>query len=580
MVPNLAEPELTSLKSQAEAKFYRLCRDLLPRDWLVLFSVPWVGTTVAGRRYDGEADFILFIPGSGLLVIEVKGGGVEYVPSEGRWYSTDGRRNRHAIKDPFRQVVAEKHAVLDILRNDAGWKGAHSGWALAGHAVMLPDVDRVEGAAGPESPREILGGRTHLGDVQKWVESVLTYWAGQSRDWQPLSLRSLSAAESALSGPLEARPLMAVQLEVEERVRLQLTEQQGRVLRAISSRKRASICGGAGTGKTLLAMERSRALAKAGNRTLLICYNRLLADFMKVACEGESNLFAMTYHQLCEWRVNLARERSGRELLEEAKATYAARTSQDLFDVQLPYALALSAEVLEDRFDAVIIDEGQDFREEYWIGVELLLRDEVSSLLYVFYDQNQSLYTKARSMPVKDEPFVLSFNCRNTASIHQLAYGFFSGDATDPPPGNPGVPIAMLTAPTAASQAEALHAAIVNLLVQERVHPRQIGVLVCGQPKEAFMSALRGRPLPRGVAWSFEGPALADGIRVDTVRRFKGLEADVVFLWGIDSVPTEDSKEILYVGISRAKSRLTLVGSAGACRELLAKANERNVLTP
>jgi len=573
MVPNLAESELGALRSQAEAKFYRLCRDMLPRDWLVLFSVPWIGTTVAGRRYDGEADFIVFVPGSGFLVVEVKGGGVEYAPSEGRWYSIDGRLNRHVIKDPFRQAVAEKHALLGILRSDPAWKAAHSGWVLAGHAVMLPDVDRVEGAAGPESPREILGGRAHLGDVQKWIGSVLKYWAGQSRDWQPLTPRSLSAAESALSGPLEARPLLAVQLEAEERVRLQLTEQQGRVLRAIGSRKRASVCGGAGTGKTLLAVERARALAKAGQRTLLLCYNRLLADFLKVACDGESNLFAMTYHQLCEWRVNLAREQSGRDLTNEARSTYPTRTSQDLFDVHLPYALALSAEVLEDRFDAVIVDEGQDFREEYWIGVELLLRSESSSLLYVFYDQNQSLYTKASSMPVKDEPFVLSFNCRNTASIHQLAYGFFSGDATDPPPGNPGVPVEALTAPSVTSQADALHAAIVNLLVQEKVHPRQIGVLVCGQPKEVFISALRGKPLPRGTAWAIEAPALSDGLRIDTVRRFKGLESDVVFLWGIGSVAPSESKELLYVGSSRAKSRLTVVGTATACRELLSCVN-------
>jgi superfamily I DNA and RNA helicase len=56
---------------------------------------------------------------------------------------------------------------------------------------------------------------------------------------------------------------------------------------------------------------------------------------------------------------------------------------------------------------------------------------------------------------------------------------------------------------------------------------------------------------------------------LETVRRFKGLEADVVFLWGVDALPTSDRREILYVGISRAKSRLTLVGTGEACRGLL-----------
>ena len=66
----------------------------------------------------------------------------------------------------------------------------------------------------------------------------------------------------------------------------------------------------------------------------------------------------------------------GCDVLEEAKSEYPARSAQDLFNVQLPYALALSSEVVEDPFDAVLVDEGQDFREEFWLGVELLLRDE------------------------------------------------------------------------------------------------------------------------------------------------------------------------------------------------------------
>lgn len=569
MVPDLGEAELASLNSQAEAKFYRVCRDALPADWLVLFSVPWVGVTVSGRHYDGEADFIVLVPGHGFLVIEVKGGGVQYVPSEGRWYSIDGRRIRHLIKDPFRQAVAEKHAVIGILRNNAGWKAAHPGWVLAGHSVLLPDVDRLEGVVGPESPREILGGRSSLDDVQRWIESVMKFWAGRSKDWEALSRSSLLAAENALSGRLEARPLLSVQLGFEERIRVQLTEQQSRVLRAIGSRRRAAVCGGAGTGKTLLALERARGLAQTGQRTLLICYNRLLADYFKATCQGDGNLLPMTFHQLCEWRTKLAREKSGRDVLEEAKLTCPKQGSQDFFDVHLPYALALSGEVLDDRFDAILVDEGQDFREEYWIGIELLLRNEQESYLNVFYDQNQSLYTTASSMPVKDEAFVLSFNCRNTATIHRLAYGYFSGDPTDPPPGNPGVPVDMITAPSVAVQGKAVHAAVVKLLTQEGLLPTQIAVLVCGQPKESYFEQLRTKPLPRSVSWSIEAPAVAQGVRVDTVRRFKGLEADVVFLWGIDTASPDDRRELFYVGISRAKSRLTLVGQNDACIRLL-----------
>jgi hypothetical protein len=569
ILPILAETELAALKSQAEARCYRVFRDKLPPDWLVLFSVPWVGVTVSGRRYDGEADFIVFAPGLGLLVVEVKGGGIQYVPTEGHWYSVDGRGERHSIKDPFRQAVAEKYAVINILRDDAAWKAAHPGRLLAGHAVLLPDVDRLEGAVSPESPREILGGRPNVDDAQRWVETVLRFWAGQIRDWEPLSRPSLAAAEKSLCGRLEARPLLSVQLEAEERIRIQLTEQQSRVMRAIGSRRRALVCGGAGTGKTLLALERARSLASAGKKTLLVCYNRLLADFFKVCCKDDTNLLCMTFHQLCDWRAQEARDHSKRDVLAEAKATCPAKRAQDLFDVQMPYALALSTEILPGRFDAILVDEGQDFREEYWLGIELMLKGEGDNYLYIFYDQNQSLYTKASSLPVKEEPFVLTFNCRNTASIHRLAYGYFAGDATDPPPGNPGVPVDAITGASVAAQCDAVHAAVLKLVTQERLQPMQVAILVCGQPKESYFEQLRRKPLPRGIEWSIEAPAVAQGVRVDTVRRFKGLEADVVFLWGIDTSAPADLREVMYVGTTRAKSRLTLVGQKEACTRML-----------
>ena len=49
---------------------------------------------------------------------------------------------------------------------------------------------------------------------------------------------------------------------------------------------------------------------------------------------------------------------------------------------------------------------------------------------------------------------------------------------------------------------------------------------------------------------------------METVRRFKGLEAPIVFLWGADRLQLPDDRELLYVGLSRAKSRLYIVGTS------------------
>jgi superfamily I DNA and RNA helicase len=57
---------------------------------------------------------------------------------------------------------------------------------------------------------------------------------------------------------------------------------------------------------------------------------------------------------------------------------------------------------------------------------------------------------------------------------------------------------------------------------------------------------------------------------MDTVHRYKGLEAAVLFLWGLDELDPRNDREIIYVAFSRAKSRLYLVGREVSCRTLMA----------
>ncbi len=313
-------------------------------------------------------------------------------------------------------------------------------------------------------------------------------------------------------------------------------------------------------------MEKARQSAVAGATTLLLCYNRLLAEVLQASCSDIPNLTACSYHQLCHRLAREAKVQTGRDLLQEARQQLPNRGPSAEFDLVLPLALALATEALSDRYDSIIIDEGQDFRDEYWLGIEWLLRSARESELYVFYDQNQALYTRCASMPINDPPFVLTVNCRNTRHIHEAAYRFFRGDPTDPPE-NEGGPVDTIAAATISEQSRKLQTRVVQLLDEQGLGPSQVAVLICGEPKDSFVGLLKS-PLPRGVKWLVEGPAGGTGVRVDTVKRFKGLEADVVFLWGLDVVALGERREVLYVGTSRAKSRLILVGSEAACHQV------------
>lgn len=72
---------------------------------------------------------------------------------------------------------------------------------------------------------------------------------------------------------------------------------------------------------------------------------------------------------------------TGKDLLEEAKAAYPGSSDKHLFEVQMPYALALSNEVLNEKFDAIVVDEAQDFSDEYWFAIEELMRDQDTGYL-------------------------------------------------------------------------------------------------------------------------------------------------------------------------------------------------------
>ncbi|WP_122879286.1 nuclease-related domain-containing protein [Burkholderia pseudomallei] len=84
----------------------------LSDDWTVLHHVSWQSKR-GGRQGDGEADFVLVHPRKGILVLEVKGGGIEI--ETGRWFTTDRNGRRFAIKNPFEQAVASKHALVGWL---------------------------------------------------------------------------------------------------------------------------------------------------------------------------------------------------------------------------------------------------------------------------------------------------------------------------------------------------------------------------------------------------------------------------------------------------------------------------------
>ena len=558
MIPTLTVEQLRGLKSQAEARFYEECRRQLPDDVLVIYSANWVFRNGKGWLLEGEADFVIAVPQSGVFAIEVKGGGVSFEAPTGRWQSIDRRGDKHDIKDPFRQASGERHAIKDQLLGHALWRRWRGTRLTLGHAVVLPDIDDARPLLAPDRQRPTIAVTADVLALGPWLDQLLAFWTQANDD--PLGRQGVQLVEEIYSSSVEVRPALRALLDAAEQTRIRLTTNQAKVLRVLGGRKRAVISGGAGTGKTLIAVHKARLLAETVENVLLLCYNRPLAVALAQGLADQPRVTVLNFHQLCDRRIGEAR-RAGRDVMAEAIEAFPGSSQKYAFEVQMPYALALANELLGGAFDAIVIDEAQDFSDDYWFALEELLNDEEEGALYLFLDENQALYRKHANLPVADEPFPLLANCRNTIPIHRMGYAFYKGETIDDPD-LPGDDVIRAAVESDSQQAVAI-ANIVRQLLAEAVPPEDIAVLLAKRPKVHLYDLLQKQKLP-AATWSVEVPGQRRAVLIDTVGRFKGLEASVVILWVGEELVNEGLQEYLYVGVTRAKTLLYLVGSSGA----------------
>ncbi len=152
MLPDFTDEQIELIPSAAERLVYRTARQRLDDRHLVLHGVEWIVRTPHGDVRDGEADFVICHPDKGVLVIEVKGGGIEYDPVTDKWYSVDRFKSRNEIDDPFWQAKTGKFSVLAKLKEHSAWLFGSS-HILIGHAVLLPDIDDIYTLCMPQRPK-------------------------------------------------------------------------------------------------------------------------------------------------------------------------------------------------------------------------------------------------------------------------------------------------------------------------------------------------------------------------------------------------------------------------------------------
>lgn len=552
--------------SAAERRVFGLLRaDPGTSDWVILHSL---GLSRRGSKPYGEIDFVLLVPGGGIFCLEVKGGRVAC--RDGVWETTDRYGRTSTMKrSPFLQAREGMFALRSAVYSR---KCADLPDDLVfGYAVVMPDISFGERC--PEWENWQVMDRDALRDS---VSIPLRRLVHEQRrlhgcvDEQEPSFATIRVIQRLIRPDFELVVTRSALIEHSEAELLRLTDEQFLALDLMADNERCLFQGAAGTGKTMLALEYARRAAFSGINALLICYNRMLGDWLRVQIARVDCGFHVTagsYFGLL--RDTIVRSSVGPEFLQEE----AGGQSRELYERTYPLYGVLAVQEAQERYDIIIMDEAQD-----------LLREGVLDVLDAWLDRGfrfgrwaifgdfvrQAIFAQKTGEELKllvrerTEHFAvgrLTLNCRNTTNIGEetaLLSGFQA------PPYRmgqvDGLPVEYHYFRSAETQ-QSLLVNILQRLAADRVSNRDVIILSHRRLSRSGLAALVGHH-PFSLV-EVEGPGTElygqHVIRFATIQSFKGMESPVVILADVEKVSDAEPQALLYVAMSRARSHLIVL---------------------
>ncbi|HHY11027.1 MAG TPA: hypothetical protein GX529_00175, partial [Firmicutes bacterium] len=517
-----------------------------------------------GLQAIGEADFVVVHPELGYVVFEVKQGNIMY--ANGRWHEFKPSRSgashhtRPMAKDPVDQAQKAMWAILERYKEKSGDNRfpLHIRFALC-----FPETKILAG----ELPDFLNPNSIFLyDDLDNLDAKIRSLFPKCSK---PDRIATQILIDRVLSPSFKVFALLEEQIQMfhstAERV---LTDEQSRILEETELDKKKVFFGAAGTGKTYLAMEKARQLADSGKRVLLTCFNKNLAVDLRRQIPSE--ITCSNFHDfLVEVLGKKGLDVSVPEHPDEQQAFFNDILPEMGFDY---YTDAPEAA----RFDSIIVDEGQDFHESWLVCLESMLRDREDGEFYIFADPNQDLFGVAPEhlmrLPVSKHR--LTRNLRNTETISDWLAPFVPHGHLKPVLRG-GIPVTYHPWETPQGEKRMIERET-GRLVSQGIRPGRILILSPNRLENSSLAGcekigswplvdfrrlgagkfkLQGSP---GAGARRTSPPRTPGnaVRFATIRSFKGLESDIVFLIGLKAGRRTCTDADIYVGASRARFML------------------------
>jgi hypothetical protein len=526
-----------------EQEVRRRMIEQLPSDWIVICNVSWASRNQSNYVRDGQADFVVLAPNFGMLIAEVKGSREVRVASDGFWYRRPYLRGGEPAAEvklsesPPDQATRNMHELARLVAESLAlqvFPGAY------GFVVIYPNGEiNVQSKLLDQSTIITKRGMYELHTrIKKCLKDRGGGQAGKSFDSATCEKVATILAKIGFQ-------VLSVDTEYEisedEETIARLTSQQYAALRGVFDFPRVAVIGPAGAGKTLLAIWRLKALISEAQRAVYVCFNKSLAEFLRKKNPDVA-------HAICN---------VDQLLFQLVKPKKNSTFPDNYFTETLPNEAADYAIALDDsqKYQAIVIDEGQDFGEYRLFALYQLLRPEESKWLF-FADWTQDVYQKRFEIPLGAEVvFRLYHNCRNTKLVNMATNHFCEMNVLSMPESPVGEkPIIEFC------KTDEIMAARAFQLISE-FNGGSGGVILSPYRLENSCVSKVSRAYGLVISQDISSIGVAGTVVFSSIRGFKGLEAPIVVLVDIscEGSANDIGLEELYVGCTRARARLVLL---------------------
>lgn len=515
--------------SVGERRIYEALKTL-PDDYIIFYSVNWQ------REYNtniifGESDFTIFNPHRGMLVIEVKSGGIRH--DNFGWYqlNSDTKEEIKLKRDPLVQANRSKYTFVELFDD----KLEDYLKFMVETAVWFPSVSdkSLISTLPPNYAPDIVLTEKDLCTPLESIEKIFDYYKMPVK--KEINSEISEKVIGILSPTFRVVPSLKTSINEEECIFNRLTSEQSYLLDYLEEQNIAVIQGAAGTGKTLLAIEKAKRASETG-KVLFLCYNKMLLERLKTSIDKEKyDIDVFNLPGLYCKQTGLFGNCNNEEI-----ANYLSSINYKKW-----------------IYKHIIIDEGQDFAEDHLRTLSSLAEFK-KGCFYVFYDKNQIVQQKNESdwFSSVECRLVLTSNCRNTKSIALTSNKAIKNDKIKMKLEILGKKPNFYVKKSSKEAYDCIFKSLNNYLVQG-LSTNNIVILSAKTEATSCLTGINSIG-PYKITNTFPKN---NELLFTTVRKFKGLEADIVLLIDVDdkNFDNAEGRRLFYVGASRAKHYLDIV---------------------